>query len=70
MLYIFIYTLGDMRRLVGQQKWKSLYKFQFLYLPVLYTLLALKVHVYDMWYLLGLKMNGNIEMNRSTRTYN
>ena len=27
-----------------------------------------QVHVYDMWYLLGLDMNGNIPMNRSNKT--
>lgn len=58
-----------MRLIVDQQKWKSLYKFQHIYLPVLYILLAFKVHVYDMWYLLGLTMNGNIPMNRSAKTY-
>jgi hypothetical protein len=60
---------GDMRRLVDQQKWKGLYKYQHIYLPFLYIFLAFKVHIYDLWYLLGLKMNGNIEMNQTFKTY-
>jgi fatty acid desaturase len=42
----------DMRRLVPVQVWRSVYAFQWLYLPVLYTLLAFKVRwtdVTDTW---------------------
>lgn len=59
---------GDMRRIVDEQTWKTMYKFQWLYLPVLYTLLAFKVHVYDIMYLFGYNMNGNLVMNQTKKT--
>lgn len=34
---------GDARRIVARQKWSSMYKYQHIYMPVLYGLLALKV---------------------------
>ena len=61
---------GDMRYLVEKgQQWSKLYQYQHLYLPFLYLFLAIKVHVYDMMYLFGYKMNGAIEMNQSTAKY-
>lgn len=36
---------GDPRRLVPRQKWAWIYKYQHLYMPPLYGLLALKVIV-------------------------
>jgi fatty acid desaturase len=38
---------GDLRRIVGDQSWVSVYKWQWLYLPILYAFLALKVRVSD-----------------------
>jgi len=61
---------GDMRRLVPQQKWAWVYKYQHIYLPVLYLLLAFKVHVQDIMWLVGYDMNGKIPMNRSSTTVN
>ena len=38
---------GDLRRIVGDQSWIGVYKWQWLYLPMLYAFLALKVRVSD-----------------------
>jgi cytochrome b involved in lipid metabolism len=36
---------GDMRRLVPRQAWQALYKWQHVYLPVLYGLLGMKIRI-------------------------
>lgn len=60
---------GDIRRLVKPQKWKALYKFQALYLPILYSLLALKTRYSDALILLGDKSNGPLTMTVSRRDW-
>ena len=54
---------GDARRLVPEQMWKSLYKFQHLYLPPLYGILALKSRVQDVFEVFAEHMNGPIRVN-------
>jgi len=56
---------GDVRRLVNQQKWKFMYKFQAFYLPLLYPLLALKTRVSDAMILFGSKASGPLTMTVS-----
>jgi fatty acid desaturase len=38
---------GDVRRIVAPQSWAAVYRWQWLYLPLLYSVLALKVRVSD-----------------------
>jgi len=58
-----IITEGDMRRVFSIQKWKGLYRFQAYYLPLLYCLLAFKTRYYDILFIFGYSMNGNLKMN-------
>lgn len=60
---------GDIRRIVSNQKWKALYKFQGFYLPVMYSLLALKTRVSDIMILLGDKASGPLRMTVSSSQY-
>jgi fatty acid desaturase len=52
-----------MRRIVPVQKWTWIYRFQHLYLPVLYFLLAMKVRISDITDYFFLKKNGPIRVN-------
>lgn len=54
---------SDIRRLVDQQVYKGLYRYQHLYLPVLYGLLGLKSRVQDVVEIFGQHMNGPIRVN-------
>ncbi len=38
---------GDVRRIVGDQAWAAVYRWQWLYLPLLYSVLAVKVRISD-----------------------
>jgi fatty acid desaturase len=54
---------GDIRRICWQQKWLPLYRFQHVYLCVLYGLLALKFRLQDLTDTVLDKSNGNIRVN-------
>jgi cytochrome b involved in lipid metabolism len=54
---------GDPRRLVPEQVWKSVYKFQHLYLPPLYGILALKSRFQDAFQIFPTRENGPIRVN-------
>jgi fatty acid desaturase len=56
-------TKGDLRRLVHQQVWTWMYKFQHIYLPVVYGLLGLKFRVQDITGTYLAKSNGPIRVN-------
>jgi fatty acid desaturase/predicted heme/steroid binding protein len=54
---------GDLRFLVKQQKWKSLYKYQHIYMPILYGGLSLKFRIQDFTWTFGSEKNGHIPVN-------
>jgi len=60
---------GDIRRLVKYQRWKWVYKFQAFYLPVLYTLLALKTRFSDAMILFGDRTSGPLTLTISSKDY-
>jgi len=54
---------GEPRRFVERQRWASIYQWQWLYMPVLYGLLAMKVRVDDVLFVWLGGMNGPIRVN-------
>ncbi|CDF33627.1 polyunsaturated fatty acid desaturase [Chondrus crispus] len=54
---------GDPRRLVQQQAWASVYRWQHLYLPPLYGILALKSRMQDLTEVFSKHTNGPIRVN-------
>jgi len=54
---------GDLRYLVKQQKWRSLYKYQHIYMPILYGGLGFKVRLQDFTWTFGAEKNGVIHIN-------
>lgn len=54
---------GDMRYIVPRQVWKSLYKYQWLYMPALYAGLSLKVRLQNWTTTYMTLMNGPIRVN-------
>lgn len=60
----------DPRRLVKEQKWRSVYKYQHIYLLPLYGILGLKSRVQDFTEVFSRRMNGPIRVNPiSTQDY-
>lgn len=59
-----------MRRCVPQQKWTSIYRYQHIYMPILYTLLAFKTRYTDMLILFGDLSNGPLTMTVSKFDWN
>lgn len=57
---------GDIRRVVPFQEDMNYYKYQAYYLPLLYTLLALKTRIYDAQIIMGERMNGVLKMTVSS----
>ncbi|KAJ3130004.1 hypothetical protein HK101_005158 [Irineochytrium annulatum] len=55
---------GDVRRIYKAQEWFPLYAFQWLYLPVLYSLLGLKFRVQDIVNQLIKKFNGPLRVGK------
>jgi len=58
----------DIRRILPHQKWSARYWLQWIYLPILYCLYALKVRIQDITQFWGLSMNGNIRVNPRFRS--
>jgi len=58
---------GDLRFLVKQQKWKELYKYQHIYMPILYGGLSLKFRVQDLTWTFMAEKNGAIHVNSLSR---
>eukprot|EP00177_Eucheuma_denticulatum_P007269 GFKZ01013237.1.p1 GENE.GFKZ01013237.1~~GFKZ01013237.1.p1 ORF type:complete len:538 (-),score=67.62 GFKZ01013237.1:1189-2802(-) len=56
-------VVGDPRRLVPQQMWSSVYKWQWLYMPPLYGLLGLKSRLTDLTEIFSQLRNGPIRIN-------
>jgi len=56
-------TAGDLRRIVPAQFWTSLYRYQHIYLPVLYGLLGLKFRIQDVTDFMIKKTNGPVRVN-------
>lgn len=54
---------GDARRLLPEQAWKSIYRYQHLYLPPLYGILALKSRFQDITSIFPDRENGPIRVN-------
>jgi len=54
---------GDLRFLVPQQKWKKLYKYQHIYMPILYGGLAIKFRLQDFSWTFVAEKNGAIHVN-------
>jgi len=54
---------NDPRRLVPRQKYQSLYKWQYLYLPPLYGILGLKFRFQDLFETYGAHINGPVRVN-------
>jgi len=54
---------GDMRMVFPFQRWNWIYQGQAFYLPFLYTLLAFKTRITDLYILFGDRANGNLKMN-------
>lgn len=54
---------GDARRLAVQQRWRSLYRYQHLYLLPLYGVLAIKSRVTDFTETFGNRINGPVRVN-------
>eukprot|EP01138_Halocafeteria_seosinensis_P013788 gb/GECG01014080.1/.p1 GENE.gb/GECG01014080.1/~~gb/GECG01014080.1/.p1 ORF type:complete len:483 (+),score=35.56 gb/GECG01014080.1/:1-1449(+) len=54
---------GEVRRVTWPQKWDFIYKFQWIYLPLLYGLLAFKVRIDDVFFIWWNKFNGHIRVN-------
>lgn len=55
--------VGDPRRLVWQQAWASVYRYQHLYLPLMYGLLGLKSRMSDLLEIFTQLTNGPIRVN-------
>eukprot|EP01126_Amoeba_proteus_P049737 TRINITY_DN5832_c0_g1_i10.p1 TRINITY_DN5832_c0_g1~~TRINITY_DN5832_c0_g1_i10.p1 ORF type:complete len:369 (-),score=83.08 TRINITY_DN5832_c0_g1_i10:111-1217(-) len=54
---------GDMRYIVPRQVWKSIYKYQYIYMPILYGLLSIKVRLQN-WTTTYLTLkNGPVRVN-------
>jgi predicted heme/steroid binding protein len=54
---------GDLRFIVKQQKWKELYKYQHIYMPILYGGLSLKFRIQDFTWTFFAEKNGAIHVN-------
>jgi hypothetical protein len=54
---------GDPRRLVKRQFWASFYKYQHIYMPVLYGVLGIKIRISDFVDFMYHKMNGPVRVN-------
>jgi len=54
---------GDLRYLVKQQKWRNLYKYQHIYMPLLYGLLSIKFRMQDFSWTFLSEKNGAIHVN-------
>lgn len=54
---------GDMRYIVPRQAWKTLYKYQWFYMPALYGLLAIKVRIQNWTSTYLTLMNGPVRVN-------
>jgi len=54
---------GDLRYLVKRQIWKSVYKYQHFYMPILYGLLAIKFRIQDFTWTFIREENGPIHVN-------
>lgn len=54
---------GEIRRVVWPQKWDFMYKFQWIYLPILYGLLSIKVRIDDVFFIWWQQKNGHIRVN-------
>ena len=54
---------GEVRRVTKPQKWASVYRWQWLYLPLAYSLLTMKVRVDDIVYIWWQRMNGPLRVN-------
>ena len=59
---------GDLRRVARTQKYASFYQFQYIYLIVLYGVLAVKFRVQDVTETFTRRMNGSVRVNLSTYT--
>jgi len=54
---------GDLRFLVKRQGWKNIYKYQHIYMPFLYGLLAIKFRIQDFTWTFLSESNGPIYVN-------
>lgn len=54
---------GDLRRLVQKQVWAPLYKYQHIYLPLVYGLLNFKIRTQDFSDTWSARMNGPVRVN-------
>jgi len=54
---------GDVRRLVTRQRWAWVYRYQWLYLPVLYGFLGVMMRVQDFTETFGARVNGPQRVN-------
>jgi len=54
---------GDMRLLTHRQAWQWIYKFQWIYMPILYGLLGVKSRMQDVTDTFATYMNGAIRVN-------
>ena len=54
---------GDARRIAPNQKYYKRYAYQFIYLPILYSIYAFKNRAQDISQTLSQKLNGNIRVN-------
>jgi len=59
---------GDLRRVSKWQKWSKMYKFQHIYLSVLYGLLAIKFRIQDIVGTMQGADNGMVRMNEQSLT--
>eukprot|EP01136_Pigoraptor_vietnamica_P024773 Opistho-1_new@78088 len=57
---------SDVRRIKSSQRWYSFYWNQHVYMPLLYTLLAIKTRLQDFSILYVLRRNGAIRVNDIT----
>jgi len=58
---------GDLRYLVKQQKWRNLYKYQYIYMPILYGGLSIKFRIQDLTWTFLSQKNGAIVVNSLTK---
>jgi len=58
---------GDLRFIVKRQTWQPLYKYQHIYMPILYGLLALKFRLQDFTWTFMSELNGAIRVNPLSR---
>ncbi|CAD8150575.1 unnamed protein product [Paramecium pentaurelia] len=54
---------GDVRRLVKEQIWCAMYKYQHLYMPILYGLLSLRSRYYDVFEIFLKETDGPVKVN-------